>query len=102
MYLILYLFKGRLPWIADNSYGTNGGHAEDQQQIFNLDIKRDQTINSLNLISGGFTSLQEQRSKVLEIKRRLSPESLFKNFSFELIDLMYYIRTLSFYEKPDY
>ena len=36
------------------------------------------------------------------MKRKISAESLFKCLSFELIDLMHYAKTLSFYEKPDY
>ena len=39
---------------------------------------------------------------VEEIKKRLTPEVLCHKMPFEIVDLMYYIRSIEFYEKPDY
>ena len=104
MYLILYLFKGRLPWTFGD-YGTyssaNNSNLNSEEQE-GLEPKKEPISSALNVMGNNNAILQEQRSKILEIKRRISPESLFKSMSFELIDLMNYVKTLSFYEKPDY
>ena len=37
-----------------------------------------------------------------EIKKRITPESLCFKMPLEVIDLTYYIKSIEFYEKPDY
>lgn len=67
IYLIVYMFKGKLPWSK---------------------------VDSLNK--------KELSNAILEIKRKISAESLLKGLPLEYVDIMYYAKTLNFYEQPDY
>ena len=40
--------------------------------------------------------------RVLSLKRQISPESLLKGLPLYYVDILYYAKTLNFYEKPNY
>lgn len=101
--MILFMIKGRLPWYGPDSGGANNTiNANTKQDIKDNSPSEQNIKSSTNMYNAQYFTYFQTNSELLEIKRKISYETLFKGVSFELIDIMYYIQTLSFYEKPDY